>query len=389
MLLLALYILMIQTFTGNNSPKLSHFESKNSSHYIKLIVILALVVSSALIFNTNAFAVSSKTDPLAAAQAALDKANREANAAAIKYQEAYGNLSKVNDKVADVTSQIEQTEATLGQVKDKVTSRAINAYMNSSDKTYDDEYKEEIDNTRRSQLLDAVAEVDDNQISLYVALKEDLAITQVELTALQKNAKETLSNISAQKKALDTKLADAAKAKKAVETKIASDKKAAAAAAAAAAKKQQQAAKSSTKSSTPAGTVINPSNQKMVCPISGSLAFTNDWGQPRSGGRTHKGNDLFSPRGTTNVAIVAGSLTFQNSGLGGLSALIKSSDGYTYYYTHLLDIVGSPRQVVAGEVVGHTGSSGNASANAPHTHFEIWTTSYAKVNPYATLSSLC
>lgn len=376
---------MLQTFKGTYSPKLSKFENKNSSLHLKIFIIFVLFISTTLIAKTSAFATTAKADPLASAQAALDKANKEANAAALKYQEAYGNLSKVNDKVAEVTSQLEQTEASLGQIKDKVTSRAINAYMNSSDKTYSDEYKEEIDKTRRTQLLDAVAEVDDNQIFQYVALKEDLAVTQQELSALQQNAKDTLNAIYAQKKALDAKLANAAKAKKDVEAKIAKDKKAAAAAAAAAAKKVQQ----STKSSTSAGTIINPGNQKMVCPISGSIAFSNDWGQARSGGRTHKGNDLFSPRGTPNVAIVAGSLTFQNGGLGGLSALIKSTDGITYYYTHLLDVVGSPRQVVAGEVVGHTGSSGNASSNAPHTHFEIWTSSYAKVNPYATLSNLC
>lgn len=378
---------MSHTFTGNNSPKSTSLENKKSKKSFKLFIIISIVGSLLLVTSNAATAISSKADPLATAQAALDKANKEANTAAGKYQEANSNLQKLNDKVAEVTGQLTQTEASLAQVKDKVAQRAISSYIDSSDKSASDPYKDAIDKTRRAQLLDTVAEVDDNQISEFVGLKEDLQVQQDQLAALQDDAKTTLSALAAQKKELDAKLAAASKAKKDIETKIANDKKAAAAAQAAAAKKAKVAA--NTKSSTASGTVINPGNQNMVCPISGSLAYTNDWGQTRSGGRTHKGIDLFSPRGTPNVAIVAGRLYFQNSGLGGLSAIIESPNGYSYYYTHLNDTVGAPRQVVAGEVIAHTGSSGNASANATHTHFEIWGAGYAKLPPYATINSIC
>ena len=32
----------------------------------------------------------------------------------------------------------------------------------------------------------------------------------------------------------------------------------------------------------------------LVCPVAGPVSFTDDWGAPRSGGRTHKGTDLFA-----------------------------------------------------------------------------------------------
>ncbi|NIR39172.1 MAG: hypothetical protein GWN07_25190, partial [Actinobacteria bacterium] len=35
-----------------------------------------------------------------------------------------------------------------------------------------------------------------------------------------------------------------------------------------------------------------------VCPVDGAVAFTDTWGAPRSGGRTHKGVDMIAARGT-------------------------------------------------------------------------------------------
>ncbi len=127
-----------------------------------------------------------------------------------------------------------------------------------------------------------------------------------------------------------------------------------------------------------------------MCPIAGPMTHVNDWGNPRSGGRTHKGNDLFAATGTPNVAIVDGTIRHTSSPLGGMGIqLTADEDGTIYYYAHLSAYAGSPRKVKQGEVIGYVGDTGNARGGAPHTHFEIRVGGSQAVNPYPTLRIIC
>jgi hypothetical protein len=131
----------------------------------------------------------------------------------------------------------------------------------------------------------------------------------------------------------------------------------------------------------------------MACPVTGPLSFTDDWGDPRSGGRTHKGNDLFAPLGTPLVAIENGVISSTldiDQGLGGISVWLRGDSGTTYYYAHnTANAVVSQQRVRAGEVVAYVGNTGNARGGATHVHFEIHPGGGAAANPYATLSRLC
>jgi murein DD-endopeptidase MepM/ murein hydrolase activator NlpD len=124
-----------------------------------------------------------------------------------------------------------------------------------------------------------------------------------------------------------------------------------------------------------------------TCPIQGPLAFTDTWGAPRPGGRRHEGTDLMNPYGTTNVAVVSGTFETHHSGLGGLSIYLHGDDGHTYYYAHLSQIVGPDRRVAQGEIIGRTGSSGDATT--PHTHFEFHPNGGRAVNSYPLLRGHC
>jgi len=124
------------------------------------------------------------------------------------------------------------------------------------------------------------------------------------------------------------------------------------------------------------------------CPVQGAVSFTNDWGQPRSGGRRHQGTDMLAGRGTPVVASVAGTVRHHNSRLGGLSYYLKGDDGNTYFGTHLASYASSGR-VDAGTVVGTVGNSGNASGGPPHLHFEIHPGGGGPTNPYPTLRQYC
>ena len=75
------------------------------------------------------------------------------------------------------------------------------------------------------------------------------------------------------------------------------------------------------------------------------------------------------------------------SGLGGLSIYLHGDDGHTYYYAHLSQIVGPDRRVAQGEVIGLTGSSGDATT--PHTHFEFHPNGGRAVNSYSLVKAHC
>src|SRR5207253_8705437 len=72
-----------------------------------------------------------------------------------------------------------------------------------------------------------------------------------------------------------------------------------------------------------------------VCPVQGPHSFSDDYGQPRPGGRSHQGNDILSPRGTPVVANVAGTVQQHPNGLGGLAYFLEGDDGHEYSGGHL------------------------------------------------------
>jgi murein DD-endopeptidase MepM/ murein hydrolase activator NlpD len=126
------------------------------------------------------------------------------------------------------------------------------------------------------------------------------------------------------------------------------------------------------------------------CPVQGAVTFTNSWGAPRSGGRSHKGTDMMAASGTPTVAPVSGRVEHRGSSLGGLSWWVYGDDGNEYYGTHLsgYENVGAGH-VERGTVIGYVGSSGNASASAPHLHFEFHPGGGSAINPYPRLIEVC
>jgi len=124
----------------------------------------------------------------------------------------------------------------------------------------------------------------------------------------------------------------------------------------------------------------------MACPLPGA-AFTDDFGQPRSGGRTHQGVDLHAPSGIPELAVVSGNVTYGDGGGGGMGAYIAGDDGNRYVYYHLSQYIGPPRHVSPGEVIGRVGATGDATG--PHLHFEFHPGGGPAVDPYPTLAKIC
>ncbi len=125
-------------------------------------------------------------------------------------------------------------------------------------------------------------------------------------------------------------------------------------------------------------------------PVDGPHSFIDDWGFPRSEGRTHKGTDIMAAQGTVVVAAQNGVITRIEHGqrLGGTIIWLRGTGGTSYYYAHLERILPGVRQgqrVEAGMKLATVGTTGNAAGGSPHLHFQVHPGGGEAVDPYPIL----
>ena len=138
---------------------------------------------------------------------------------------------------------------------------------------------------------------------------------------------------------------------------------------------------------------VSPTVSGIVCPFTrGRTQFIDTWGAPRSGGRSHKGTDMFAPMGEPVYAVAAGVVGTRTGGLGGKTIWLVADDGRAYYYAHLNGFAVSDGQRVGqGELIAYNGNSGNAVGTSPHVHFQIHPSGQggSAINPYNTVAAAC
>lgn len=130
-----------------------------------------------------------------------------------------------------------------------------------------------------------------------------------------------------------------------------------------------------------------------VFPVAGPRSYSDTFGAPRMFGTSyahlHQGTDIFASQGTPLVAVERGVLIKVGTDiLGGTKLWLVGASGTRYYYAHLSAFAEGTvenKVVVAGEVVGYVGNSGNAATTPPHVHFEVHPGGGAAVNPYPLL----
>ena len=142
-------------------------------------------------------------------------------------------------------------------------------------------------------------------------------------------------------------------------------------------------------------------------PVVGRSHYSDTFGAPRSGGRSHAGADVMADKMQLLVATVNGTVsrvTIPEPSYGYMLT-ITDDEGWSYNYIHInndtpgtddgqapLDAVFAPgiekgARVEPGQLVGYVGDSGNAEDVAPQLHFEIVDPAGVAVNPTPSLDA--
>jgi murein DD-endopeptidase MepM/ murein hydrolase activator NlpD len=330
--------------------------------------VLLLLVPAALVLGPAGVAAAgpaAEEDPLTKAQRAFDEIQAQAANAATLYQAALTDQSRLADEIARLQAEIPALRARADDLRAQVQRRSAALYtgFDPSVNFEADSAGSQADAARHAHLA-ASATAFDEQLSA------DLRRTADELAA----AEEQLRGRQAEQERVVAQLADDAVqlGQLLAAAQVALDHLNALVFAGA----------------TPgAGGLVETGAD--LCPVFGVVAFTNDWGQPRSGGRTHQGTDMFAATGTPVVAVVGGTVSDASGGLGGISLNLAGDDGVRYFYAHLSRIERPSGRVNAGDVIGYVGDTGNAAGGPPHLHFQLHPDGGEPVNPYPTVRVLC
>ncbi|HEY8000644.1 MAG: peptidoglycan DD-metalloendopeptidase family protein [Vicinamibacteria bacterium] len=123
-----------------------------------------------------------------------------------------------------------------------------------------------------------------------------------------------------------------------------------------------------------------------VFPVQGAHTYGDPFGDPRSGGRVHEGQDLPAACGTPLVAARGGKVAASgySDALYGYYVLIDGlATDRDYFYAHLQapTPLSEGDRVRTGGRIGEVGKTGNARNEFCQLHFELWPHGYHDGGP--------
>jgi murein DD-endopeptidase MepM/ murein hydrolase activator NlpD len=308
-------------------------------------------------------------------------ARQDFEEAALEYEAALNEVERLEVKQGRIQASVDSNTENLGLVQTQLEEQAVQMYMmggmNNPGIIFSASSVDEVMTT--SEFLNSATVGGQQSINDLIAAKgeltrfqDELTTTHEELKAAEATAHDILSRqeaaMNAEQEAY-SQLSDRCKELTAQRQKELAE----------AELRRKQAA---------AGSVQVGS---FICPFTpGRTSFIDSWGFPRTGGRTHKGTDMFAARGEPMYAVQAGTARASSNGLGGLTVHLRADSGFSYYYAHLdSHAFSGSKRVGQGEMIGTNGNTGNARGTSPHLHFEIRPSGSGPVNPYPTVRAAC
>ena len=360
----------------------------------------------------------------------IDRARREVNEMLAESQElgeevqaAWSRQFALEKEISDITGSVELSQVRIAETEKKLEEVAVEMYMGSTStaaiqvlfSTSDEEYKagqqylEEVSGGEVdiiNQLRSFRAELDRQTERLATATQEQQVLT----TELEQKAGELQEDLIAAQALYDELVAQQAAEEEArlraeEEARLQAEEEA----------RQEEEAQATTTTTAPDAPTTTAATETTTtsgeddptttttppppgpsgdgaCPVAGAVSFSDSWGDPRSGGRTHQGVDMIAARNTPLAAIYSGTILRISTGdLSGLSIWLRAGNGDEFFYAHLESYgdISVGQSVDEGEIIGYNGSSGNAPDWLPHLHFEWHPGGGSAVNPYPLVKSIC
>lgn len=354
-------------------------------------MVIALALSSGIIpaFSISEEEVEQARRERDAAAEARAAALEDLTAAVTSYEAITGQLETLTFRMGRLRSQIDAYEQRARELRVTVRQRAVQAYMSGGDerdplaRAFTPEVVQQ--NLIAREVLAIATETDKASLDSLTAitaemdrLKDQVAADTERTNALRVEADAVMVRMS--------ELFEEAEAT-ASEATVAFQQ-------ASAALEEERRRRDEIRAAlgAPAEGVPMWVTPGFICPINGPSAFIDSWHAPRSGGRLHKGTDMFSPRGTPLVAVADGTVQHSFNALGGNVVWLFADHGVNYFYAHLDSFAGglhNGQRVGKGQVIGYIGDTGNPAPGAYHLHFGIYPGGIIAVNPYSTVLGIC
>ena len=333
----------------------------------RMRLLLAMILVATVGFASVASAEQTEVQKL---QEQIKALKGDVERAGEAYSAAYWQLDQTRAEIAKVDGELAASQERLNAVNARLAQRATEMYRSGgvdymaillSSDDFDDMLV-------RLEYIQRVGEQDAAIIGEVEVLKADLATRREQLESLKNSQAEAATALKREAERIESEL----KAQQAKYDRL-----------------QRELAAAIAREKARTGTTTAKAGPNgMVFPVRGPNYYNDTWGAARSGGRTHKGTDIMAARGTPCVAVLAGSVRSKDNSLGGKTIWLTADNGWAFYYAHLDSYKVTSGRVSAGQVIGYVGSTGNASASAPHLHFEIHPNGGAAVNPYSYLKQM-
>lgn len=357
-----------------------------------MVVAVGAIASLMALSSSTGVPVRADTaDEIEAQENYLTNLESDLDALVASYDRALARQAEIENKIEGVESEVRELRARMAELRDAISARARLAYQSGGSGILEVLLDSESfsDFSDRAQFLGRMARDDSDLLLELDVVGEKLRRREADLQALRATEAEILAELQADQGAI----ADTIEEAQAVLRDLEERKAAEDAAAAAAERAAQEAAQLAARQGGGSGGNVPPtgSGPLKACPTGQPRSFSDTFGDPRPGGRTHQGIDIIAPLGTPVYAAQSGQFVKSYNELGGISGLVYAPNGDYTYYAHLSSYggVGHGSGVGAGALIGHVGDTGNAPPGVYHLHFEYHPGGGGAVDPYAMLLAVC